>query len=295
MLAQDLHRLVDAFVEVHGELALERIDGQEAEMSRIREALTSLPFLASKKMVVLRAPSANKQFVEQAENLLPVVADATDLIIVEPKLDKRSAYYKLLKKSTELTEYNPLDANGLAAWLIRTAKQQGGSLQSNDARYLIDRVGLDQQMLFSELQKLLLHNATITKASIDLLTDRAPQSTIFQLLEAAFAGNAPRALELYTEQRALKVEAPQIIAMLAWQLHILALVKAATNRSTDQIAADAKLSPYVVQKSATIARYLSLSRLRQLVAELLDIDTKSKRTNLDVDDALQLYILKLTH
>ncbi len=57
----------------------------------------SLPFLASKKLVVLRAPSANKQFVEQVETILASVSDTTDVIIIEPKLDKRSAYYKFLK------------------------------------------------------------------------------------------------------------------------------------------------------------------------------------------------------
>lgn len=292
-LQHELRIIVDRFVAEQGELALERIDGQEAEFGRVREALTSLPFLASKKMVVLRAPSANKQFVEQAEKLLGEVADTTDLIIVEPKLDKRLGYYKLLKKSTDFKEFTELDVNGLAAWLGRSAKEQGGVLSSNDARYLIDRVGANQQMLSNDLDKLLLYNVHVSRENINLLTDLAPQSTIFQLLETAFAGNAQRALELYAEQRALKVETPQIIAMLAWQLHILAIIKAAGQRNPAEIAKDAKLSPFVVQKSAGIARKLTLARLKRLIADLLAIDSRSKRTSLDSDEALQLYIIKL--
>ena len=48
-------------------MGLQRIDGEEVEYDAIREALESLPFLASKKLVVLRAPSANKEFVEKVE------------------------------------------------------------------------------------------------------------------------------------------------------------------------------------------------------------------------------------
>ncbi|MDL2341524.1 MAG: DNA polymerase III subunit delta [Patescibacteria group bacterium] len=292
-LQHDLHKAVQKFVAEQGDLALERIDGETVDLARLREAITCLPFLASKKLVVLRAPSANKQFTEQVEVLLGVVPNTTDIIIIEPKIDKRSAYYKFLKKSTSFTEYTALDSNGLAAWLVRLAKDKGGNLSSNDARYLIDRIGLNQQLLASELEKLLLHNDHITRSTIDLLTEASPQSTIFQLLEAAFAGHGERALQLYAEQRALKVEAPQIIAILAWQLHILLLIKTGGNRSAADVAKEARLSPYVVQKSTAIARNLSLPELQQLLTGLLDIDLKSKRSNLDSDEALQNYFLQL--
>ncbi len=148
-------------------------------------------------------------------------------------------------------------------------------------------------MLSSELEKLLIYNPKITRGTIELLTEASPQSTIFELLEAAFAGNTKKAMQLYAEQRALKVEAPQIIAMLTWQLHILAIVKTAGERSVDEIARDAKINPFVVRKSQGIARKVKILDLRSWIADLLDIDLKSKRTKLDIDDALQNYILKL--
>lgn len=293
LLQHDLTTLVNNFLMKQGDLALERIDGEEASLAQIQEAITSLPFLSDTKMVILRAPGANKQFVEEIEKLLTRVTDTTEVIIIEPKLDKRSVYYKFLKKQTEFHEYGELDSNGLAAWLTRTAKGDGGVLSSNDARYLIERVGLNQQLLSNELEKLLLHDSNITRASIDLLTEQTPQSSIFQLIEAAFSGNAKKALALYQEQRALKVEAPQIIAMLAWQLHIVAIVKLAGNRSVAEIATEAKLSPYVVQKSMAIASRIDLERLKQRISDLLDIDAKSKRTSLDIDEALQFFLLQL--
>lgn len=292
-LSQEVQKRIQKFTAEHGDLSLQRIDGEVAELPQIQESLMALPFLTSKKMVLMRAPGSNKLFVERVEILLAQIPDTTDVIIVEPKIDKRSAYYKFLKKNTEFMECSELDGNGLAAWLVRITKDRAGHISSNDARYLIERVGPNQQMLSMDLEKLLLHNVQVTRKTIDMLTDPTPQSTIFQLLEAAFANDAKRALALYQEQRALKVEAPQIIAMLAWQLHIITIIKAADNRSSAEIAKAAKLSPFVVQKSAAIARYLSLAQLKQLITELLDIDLKSKRSNLDMDEALQNYLLKL--
>ncbi|HUY85071.1 MAG TPA: DNA polymerase III subunit delta [Candidatus Dormibacteraeota bacterium] len=293
-LQAELNGLLEVFLGVHGGLALERIDGQEADFDKIREALTGLPFLAARKMVVLRAPSANKQFTESFEQLLNDTVETTDLILVEPKLDKRMAYYKLLKKKTDFREFPELDAGGLARWLVESARAGGGSLGLADASYLVERVGPNQQLLSNELDKLLLYDSNINRRNIDLLTEPTPQSTIFQLLEAAFAGRSEQALKLYAEQRALKVEPPQIVAMLAWQLHVLAVIKAAGDRSADEIAREAKLNPFVVRKSQGIARGLTLAEVKELVSDLLKIDVASKRTSIDSDEALQNYLLALS-
>lgn len=293
LLQSELRRMVGDFLAEYSDMGLERIDGDEAEFDRIREALQSLPFLAARKMVVIRNGSANRQFVENAEKLLGELPETTDVILVEPKLDKRGSYYKFLKKETDFREFNALDENGLARWLAQTAKEQGGNLSALDARFLVERVGADQQLLSNELDKLLLYDPKITRNTIKLLTEVAPQSTVFQLLEAAFAGNQKRALELYAEQRAQKVEPQQIIAMLAWQLHIVALAKTAGDRTPDVAAKEAKISPFVFKKSAAIARKLTLARLKELINNLLTIDRRSKRENLDLDDALQAYLLQL--
>jgi DNA polymerase-3 subunit delta len=292
-LQHDLDKIVTKFVHEQGDLALERVDGEESSYERIVEALQGLPFLVTKKMVLLRAPSAQKKFTEDAEKLLADVPETNQVVIVEPKLDKRSGYYKYLKKNTELTEYAQPDENSMAAWLQREAKSRGGVIGSNDARYLVERCGLNQQNLSNELDKLLLHEQTVTRSGINLLTEAMPQSTIFQLLEAAFAGNTKSAFRLYSEQRLLKIEPQQIIALLGWQLHVLAVVKLAGDRSPETIAQDAKMSPYTVRKSQTIARKLSLTEIKKLITDLLLIDRRSKRTMLDLDEALQHYLLNL--
>src|SRR5579864_1130090 len=218
-LKAELNKLVSNFVSQYGDLAIERVDAEEAEFQQIYDALTALPFLAAKKLVILHNPSANKDFVEKAEALLGDLPVTTDVIIVESKLDRRTALFKFLKRQSGFREFNELDEVGLSRWLASEAKAKGGTLNSSDARFLVERIGANQQLLKNEIDKLLLYDPNVTRQAIELLTEPTPQSTIFNLLDAAFAGNGSRALELYAEQRAMKVEPPQIIAMLAWQLH----------------------------------------------------------------------------
>jgi DNA polymerase-3 subunit delta len=292
-LGEALRQLADSFVAEHGDLTLERLDGEEADFASLQQALTSLPFLAPQQLIVLRMPSKNKQFAEKFEQLLGAIPTTTDVIIVEPKLDKRLNYYKFLKKQTNFQEFPELDYNTLARWLTTTAQEHGGSLGLSEARYLVDRIGLNQQLLAHELDKLILYEPKISRQTIDTLTEPVPQSTIFQLLEAAFSGHSREMLDLYAQQRALKVEPQQIIAMLAWQLHVVAVIKTAGDHSADQIAQEARISPYVVRKSQAIARQLSLMDLKKRVAELATIDKRLKRTLINPDEALRHYLLSL--
>ncbi len=289
----ELRKLVASFVAEHTDMAVERYDGDESDPARMRESVGSLPFLTQRKLVVLYQPGKQKAFAEHIVAILKEVAETSDVIIIEPKLDKRLSYYKQLKKATDFREFGDLDANGLARWATDYAKEQGGVLSASDAGLLIDRVGPYQQLLSSELTKLITYDSDITKENIELLTDKAPQSTVFELLDAAFSGNAKHAIELYHEQRALKVEPQAIVAMLSWQLHVLALIKTADDRSADDIARQAKLNPYVVRKTQGLARAIDKLRLKKLLADLLQLDVRSKTSAINLDEALQLYLLQV--
>ena len=289
----ELTRVIDAFVAEHDAMGLERLDGEEVSYNHMLGAIESLPFLVAHKLVVLRAPSQNKEFAEKFEEFVSQVADANDVVLVEPRLDKRTAYYKLLKKLTDFREYAVLDAAGLAQFAVQYAAEQGGHMPLPVARMLVERTGSNQLGLRHELDKLLSYDSHITEASIELLTEKTPQSTVFELLEAAFAGNTKRTLELYEEQRALKVEPQQIIAMLAWQLHALALVKSAQHRSVDEITRETTLKPFVIRKSQNLARSISLARLKELITELREFDVRTKSEGILADEAVRYYLLQL--
>jgi DNA polymerase-3 subunit delta len=244
-------------------------------------------------MVVVRGAGINKDISGQIEQIIDSAGDSTDLIFHEPVIDKRGSYFKVLKAKTELEEYNQLDARGLAAWLVEEAKKTGAQLSLADANYLVERAGQNQEQLANELAKLALYDKKITRGNIDLLTVKTPQSKVFDLLDAAFGGNKKKAMELYDEQRAQKVEPQAIMAMIAWQLKLLVLAKTAGSRSAQQIAGDAGLSPWPVQKAQGLARKIDDKRLEQMVSEALEIDEKGKTTALDLDEALKTYIITL--
>lgn len=290
---QELDNLTLQFTEKHGSMALEKLDGEDDSTAKMLQSVQSLPFLSSKKMVVFRHPSKQKDFVDVLPDIIKGADETTDVIIYESKIDKRSLYYKALRRASDFREFNQLDTGALARWVQTYAKEQGGSINASAAMLLVQTVGSDQLLVKNELDKLLAYNLAISPENVRLLCEPSLQSTVFDLLESAFSGNKQRAIKLYKEQRAQKVEPQKLVGMLAWQLHILALVKSEGNKPADQIASAAKASPFVIQKAQAITRKLSMAQIKSLIADLLKLDLTVKRSSIDIDEALELYLLKL--
>ncbi len=291
LVKTELGRVVQAFVAEHGDLALERFEGSELSFETLRDAVQGLPFLAARKLVVVQDVNANKELTERFDQVVGLTGETTDLVIVETKLDKRSAYYKLLKSKTDYRELAELDERALGRWLVSEAEARGGSLQHRDAQLMVDRIGPNQMMLSGELDKVLSYNPVVTADTIRLLVEPTPQSSIFDLLDAAFRGDTAKALALYEDQRRQKVEPQQILAMFAWQLHILAVVKAGGQRSPEEIAKQAKLNPFVVRKTQGLTGFLTLPQIKRLVTRVTDIDRRLKGEALDADEAISFVLL----
>lgn len=275
------------FVNIYGDLSLERYDAGDTPYPRLREAVQAMPFLVDKRLVVIDSPTSNKELAEHIAEFLDGVQDSTDVIFIESKFDKRSVLYKTLHKKTEFQDFADLNEAQLVGWLTDYAKEQGGTLSPANARLLVLRLGVDQMLLKNELDKLLSFDKEVNKESIELLTTASAQSTTFDLLDAALAGKTRRALELYLDQRRQRVEPQAILALLGWQLHVLATVKAGGDRSSDQVAKDARLNPYVVRKSAALARRLSMTTIKELVSATYNLDRRLKRESIDADEAMQ--------
>lgn len=291
-----LTKLVADFTAEHSDLALEKLDGSEVSYEQIQSAIDSLPFLSTKKMVIVYDLSLNKQAAEELEQIIERAGNTTELIIVETKLDKRSVYYKQLKKLTDFTDYNELTEDQLAAWLIDEAKRLGASLSRTDSLYLVQRVGLDQMRLSRELEKLIQYNPQISKDTINLLCEENPSSTIFNLIDNVFSGNLKQALHIYDEQRRQRVEPQAIHGMFVWQMHAVAITcSAPANVNSGQIAKDSGISPYVIQKSQRIANRMGRTRIIEFMRLLRDIDYRGKHETLDYDEAMRYAIVSLSN
>ena len=284
----------DKFTEEYGDLALEVIDGEESSYERVLMSLESVPFLAEKKMLIIYGLGDIKEAADDMDKLISVVGEDDELIIIEPKPDKRSSYYKYLKKNTELTEFKEPDERELSNWLVKEAKDKGAKMSLADANYLIQRIGSGQEQAANELSKLIDYGRGISREIIDSLTEASPQTSVFNLLDSAFAGNAKKTMEIYDEQRTQGEEPIRILAMLVWQMHHVAMVESAGNRTDQEIMDVSGLKPFTLNKSRSIARKMGRQRIKEALSRLTELDKQLKSTSVDADDALKNLLVSIS-
>ncbi|MDQ2973409.1 MAG: DNA polymerase III subunit delta [bacterium] len=285
--------LIQKFVQVHGSIALEEFEGEQTSSEQLKNALTSLPFLATNKLVVVRRLSENTDLVNGIETILPLSDDTTDLLIIEAALDKRKSYYKILKNQKGFQELQAISGSALTTWLVGEVKNLDAHITPSDAQYLIDRVGQDQSLLSNEVDKLAAYDDKITRDSIDLLTEATPESTIFELMSAAFSGRHKTALMLYEQQRQQRVEPFAILNMMTWQLHQMALVKTCGFSNPNDIARACGISPYAAGKSVQLLVDKNIRNLLETASTLTEIEYRTKTSSYDIDQALKTLIVSL--
>lgn len=290
LVKQALDLIVGGFQKEHGDLAIERLQGSEVEYSEIVAALSSVSLFMSTKMVVVYDLSGNKGAAEHIDDLLKLASDDAQLVIVELSVDKRSSYYKQIKKLKNFKEYSELSEDALVPWARGYVKDNNGTLSMPDAQYLIRRVGANQTMLERELSKLLQYGPIITGDTINELTEQTPSGTIFNLVDMVFSGDVSGALRMYDNQRAQKVEPQAIFGMFVWQMHIVAVCLAAGSKNSMQISQETSLNNYVVSKAQAIARRMGSKKVIEFLDLLRDIELTSKKQTYNFDDAMRYAI-----
>jgi DNA polymerase III delta subunit len=63
--------------------------------------------------------------------------------------------------------------------------------------------------------------------------------------------------------------------------------------TAEQIAQESRQNPFVIRKSLALADKIDQRNLKQMLQDLLAIDTKLKTDKFDPDEALQYYLLTL--
>jgi DNA polymerase III delta subunit len=286
---------INKFLKTGDSLNIERFYGPDSEPNDINAAIDSVSLFSDNKLVIVDQLSAHKEIQENIDDFLQKVGDETTLIIIEPNIDKRTAYYKNLKKLDGFKEFNELDENSLTNWVVEYAKDNSGEISRADAQYLIFRVGNSQTNIEREMTKLIQYDKKITKDTIDLLTNQTPSSTIFSLVDSAFSGDVKKALRLYEEQRSLRVEPQAIFGMLVWQMHIVAVCLVAGDKNPAELSAETGINSYVLGKSRTIAKTMGKAKILEFLDLLQHIEKTSRKQTYNFDDAMKLAITKLAY
>lgn len=278
-----------------------RLDGASLALSDLPALMMSDTLFGAAEPVVIKDLSGNtavwQAFVDSAEKI-----DVNHLVIlVEPKLDKRTKAYKVLTKVAKLIEtkqWTDRDQSLAAEWLRTRAKALTIGLSPAQVNDMVRRAYvpgekpgsffIDQMRLHSALQAI-GPDVEVHDDMIDAVMPRAMTDTIFDLLEVAANGERQHVRSILGELRS-REDGSKVFAILASQWVQMVSV-GASEAPAAGLASELGMHPFVVQKLSRLARSFTRSDLRKLTQLCAAIDTGMKHSEIDPWDGVDRFVI----
>ena len=269
---QALNQLLDALLtEGTRDLNLDQIRPGEPGASSILGSARTLPFLASRRVVLVRGIEELPR--EQQEELLAYLNDPSPtscLVLTGRRLDLRTRLAAALQKKGILLRFDRLEADSLKESLLAAAKEQGVRLQPEAISLLMALVGDDFRQLMYSVEKIALfvgEREEISAKDIEALVGETRVRSIFQLTDAVSGRNLDVALRCLASLLGSGEEPLAIIGMLARQIRLLVRAKALQEQAAtvSTMTHEFGLPPRVV---AALAEHSSSRSWQQLSGAL---------------------------
>lgn len=273
----EVERALQKTVERFGGAA-EKVDGSALELKQLPDLLMGGTLFATKRLVIIRGLSENKTLWLNFSDWLTRIDDDIELVLVEPKLDKRTKTYKDLKKIADMHEFSAwTERDSLKAeqWVAGEAGRLTLALDRNLGRLLVARVGPDQWALYHALQKLSVLD-TVSAEVIAEVIEASPTENVFGLFDAALKGQAQLVSQMIATL-SLSEDPYKLLGLLSGQGFQLAALVVADKPSAD-VAKEIGAHPFVLSKLTPYAKTLGMSGARRVVAAFAEADSGMKRS-----------------
>lgn len=304
-----------------------RLDGanQGTNEDVVRTAAYTLPFLTSRRMVILdnpvlvmRSEGAKQKFLDMLANL----PQSTALVLVQEDVwqsGKDQTGWKLLYDHKEKGKHkiHPLlqwarDAgqrvkieicrlpplNSMPGWITQETKRQGGQINPRAAAALASIIGSETGQARQEITKLLTFvdfQRPIETEDVNDLVAPGGQADVFTMVDALAMGDSRQALR-HLNRLLEEQDAPSLFGMIVRQYRLILMAKEALESgitSVDGVANRLGIPPFPAGKVLNQGKRYSFESLNRIYHRLLEIDRMSKTGQTELDVALQTFIAEM--
>lgn len=266
-----------------GDTNITELDGEEVAVSEIIDAISVLPFLSDKRLVIVKDFLSGQQAEIQKDlaDRLKDVPDTTVLVFYEMKKpDKRLSLFKHLSKTGKTYEFVPPQGAALNQWIIDKTSKKGGTIGIMAASYLAQHVGNDLWKLLSEIGKLVSYTAgrEIKSSDIDLLTRSSAETNIFKMTDQIGNKRTHEAIKTLHMLLDSGADLHYVFSMIVRQFRLIIQIKDLVRKGfqKQQIIDRLKQKPFTITSTINQIKNFEPEKLKDIYEKLLEIDTKFK-------------------
>jgi DNA polymerase-3 subunit delta len=279
------------------EMNTTHLDGRSSTLSQLKDAIATVPFLASKRLVILSYPTSRlKEEQEQEEfiDYLSAVKPTSKLVLVEydfltsdrDRKDGRLNWLERWATSPEqvnrvyLRHHSQPTGGLMVKWIQDHVKMMGGQISPQAAVSLANQIGEDTRLASQEITKLLTYvNFTrpVDMDDVEHLTPLTAKIGDFELVNALRDKNQRKAQALL--HRSLQEDDPlRILQSIVYQIRVLIIAREILDEhnTINDFPKSLKIAPYPAKLAMESAQRYSMKFLETIYHRLLDLDEAIK-------------------
>ena len=288
------------------EANLSSLDGGSLEPDELLAAALAVPFLASRRLVIVRdllarfdgrrsgPPAAWKGIAGR----LKQIPGTNDVVFVDGPLGSAPGpLRKELSEIAKIERYQVPKGEALRRWIRERARAKGGDMSEAAAATLERASGGDMMALDSELEKLVIYagGRDIEASDVERMVTASREANIFAAVDAALAGRSGPALSQMHQVLRDGQSVGYVLYMLHRQVRLLMLAKELQRKRVGPQEMGKRLGVrgYPLQKTLEQAPRFTQERLAAAHRLLAEADERVKSGGARDEVALDLLLADL--
>lgn len=317
---QKLKELKEKFIKEVDKagLNLTTLNGATLETPEFEKAVSTSPFLAKKRLVVIEdliSKNLGQKIQKEILNILDKNKLSDTIIIFwesgiqdagskkkksKTSIRRSNLLFERLKKEKYVQEFKLLEPAAVKKWALTEIKKRGGKIDPAALSMLVDFIGNDLWQFSSEIEKLLAYSSSggeISPNDVKNLVKTKLDDDIFRLTDAIGQKNKKLALKLIADQFKNGILPTQLLTKIIWQFKNLLLIKSFMQNYGAGYPAERQsfqlgLHPFVIKKTLNQVKNYNLADLKNIYSQLIDVEYKIKTSPVDPEVLLDLLIVK---
>lgn len=286
------------------------LDGRIATIDDLINTCETLPFMSSKKMVVLKDIN---QFFDKEDTLKDIYTYLDDLgnhvclLLVDNnnELKKNTKLYKHYNKNNNVVDFTKLKGKDLSQWVEHIIKGNNAKISFSNINYFIQHssylsrnVNSTLYDLENELKKVISYakGMEVQKEDIDFVMVKSLDNNIFDLLTAINKSDIDRSLSIFNEIYLSNEPIPKILFMISRQIRLMLGYNIYRDKGyTDgEIIDKLMIKSYEYSKISTQAKMYKIKTLEGFLNLILEVDKKLKTISTDSKIEMEILIINLS-
>jgi DNA polymerase-3 subunit delta len=272
--------------------------GDEAEVQSIIIAAQTLPWSASKRLVVVRRAetlprAADAQLIAYCKQPSP----STCLVFTAQRAEASRPLCAALLKTPWAVRFRRLQGRELSMWVEQRVRSRECQITPEAIAALVEAIGNDLRPLASEIEKLVTYvggTSVIDVACLAALTPDIRETTAFELARFLTTGDVVEALRAWQKFSGSGEYPGLALGAILHHVRQLWRIKLAQRggKTPERMASELNIPVYTIRRLNAQAAAIDHARFREWLDALLEADHTLKRSGLPTQSVFERLILR---